>query len=243
MTLEARPRLSVSIPAWNAALTLPDTLNALTSDAGGAGGSAGRRPFLDLDIVVVDSGSEDPTAAVAAANGARLLTSADRGRGVQMATGAKSAAADWLPFLHADTRLTPGWAAEVATFTTLPDNRRRAAAFRFMLDTSDRRARRVEWLVAWRCRWLALPYGDQGLLIHRNFYQELGGFQALPLMEDVALVRKIGRRRLVMLKSAAVTSAARFERDGYFRRPARNIMLTIMYRLGVPVRFLARLYG
>jgi hypothetical protein len=103
--------------------------------------------------------------------------------------------------------------------------------------------RLVEWLVAMRCRLLALPYGDQGLLISRNLYNRIGGFRPLPLMEDVDLVRRLKRSELVMLKSRAVTSGERYRREGYLARSLRNLGCVLLYYLRVPPRVLARLYG
>ena len=97
-------------------------------------------------------------------------------------------------------------------------------------------------MVAWRAETLALPYGDQGLLIKRDFYRSLGGFRELPLMEDVDLVRRIGRRRLVTLPIAARTSAARWRAEGWATRSLRNITCLSLYFLGVPPRLLLRLY-
>ena len=103
--------------------------------------------------------------------------------------------------------------------------------------------RLVEGLVGLRCFLLALPYGDQGLLISRKLYDELGGFRAIPLMEDVDLVGRLKRRQLVALKSRAVTSAQRYQAEGYFSRGVRNLGLMLLYYLRVPPRVLARLYG
>jgi hypothetical protein len=101
----------------------------------------------------------------------------------------------------------------------------------------------LERLVAWRVRTLALPYGDQGLLIRRDFYRSLGGFRPWPLMEDVDLVRRIGRHRLTVLRSAARTSAERWRRGGWKRRSLRNLGCLTLYFLGVPPRLIAHLYG
>ncbi len=90
---------------------------------------------------------------------------------------------------------------------------------------------------------LGLPYGDQGLLLPRALLQQVGGMRALPLMEDVDLVRRLGRARLVPLGADAVTSAARWERDGWYRRSARNLCCLALYRAGVPPRMIRRLYG
>ena len=98
-------------------------------------------------------------------------------------------------------------------------------------------------MVAWRCRVLALPYGDQGLLIARSLLDSVGGVRPMPLMEDVDLVRRLGRARLTALPSAALTSAARWERDGWTRRSARNLACLSLYLAGVPPRLIARLYA
>ena len=81
------------------------------------------------------------------------------------ARGAQGAQGEWLLFLHADTRLEAGWEAAVENALARPD---RAYFFRFALDDDAPQARRLEAAVAWRCRWLSLPYGDQGLLIARD---------------------------------------------------------------------------
>jgi hypothetical protein len=71
----------------------------------------------------------------------------------------------------------------------------------------------------------------------------MGGVRPLPLMEDVDLVRRLGRRRLVMLKPAAITSAGKWRRDGWWRRSARNLFCLGLWFLGVPPRLIARVYG
>ena len=101
----------------------------------------------------------------------------------------------------------------------------------------------LERLVALRCAALRLPYGDQGLLISRRLYDEVGGYRPLGLMEDVDLVRRLGRRRTVMLRSPAITSADRFRRQGYLRRSARNLLCLTLYSLRVPTHVIGRLYG
>ena len=219
--------LSVVIPALNAATTLAATLTSLD----GAD-----------EVIVADGGSFDRTRDIAGEFGARVVTSRT-GRGYQLAAGAEQAIGDWLLFLHADTTLEQDWKRTVDGYTADPTNRDRAASFRFALDDASPGARRLERMVAWRSETLALPYGDQGLLIKRDFYRSLGGFRAFPLMEDVDLVRRIGRRRLVMLPIAARTSAKRWKSEGWARRSLRNFTCLSLYFLGVPPRFLHRIYG
>ena len=224
-------RLAVVIPTLNAAATLPSVLAALVS------GDA-----IEREMVVVDGGSDDGTPALAESLGARVVT-ASKGRGSQLAAGAAATSAPWLLFLHADTRLQAGWSRDVLAFANEAANRGKAAVFRFALDDQARGARRLERLVAWRTRVLGLPYGDQGFLISRELYNDIGGFRALPLMEDVDIVRRLGRARLVSLPSAAITSARRYQGGGYFLRSVRNVTCLCLYFLGVPPRWLVRFYG
>ena len=170
------------------------------------------------------------------------------GRGGQLARGAEAALKragqdDWLLFLHADTRLQPGWSAEARRFIDNHQGRDRAAYFRFALDDAAPAARRLERFVALRCAALGLPYGDQGLLIEASFYRRLGGYRDMTLFEDVDIVRRIGRARLTGLRSKAVTSADRFRTEGYAKRSARNLALLARYYSGERPETLARAYA
>ncbi|MGQ0664222.1 MAG: TIGR04283 family arsenosugar biosynthesis glycosyltransferase [Pseudomonadota bacterium] len=222
--------LSIVIPTLDAAGSIEATLAALAEAAG-----------LDHEIVVSDGGSLDGTLAGAARRGARVIEG-PRGRGRQLSRGAQAAAGEWLLFLHADTRPAPGWSAVVSEFCADERNRDRAGYFRLVFDDPSPAARRLEAMVRLRCRLLALPYGDQGLIVARATYEAVGGFKPLPLMEDVELVRRLGRRRLVALEHAAITSAARYRRDGWLRRPLRNLFCLALYFAGLDPARIARLY-
>lgn len=227
------PALSVVIPTLDAAANLGALLAAL-DDARAAG--------LDHEVVVSDGGSRDDTAALAARHRARV-TAGPAGRGPQLAAGADLARGRWLLFLHADAMPGGGWADAVRDFMAAQGNGERAAAFRFALDDPSTAAGRVERMVAWRCRVLALPYGDQGLLLSRDFYRRLGGYRRIPMMEDVDMVRRIGRRRLAILDVPVVSSAVRFRQGGWVARPARNILCLALFLLGLPPRLIRRIYG
>ena len=225
--------LSIIIPALDAAACLGATLDSLAE---------ARSSGLAGEVVVVDGGSVDGTVALARAWGARVVQ-APRGRGPQLAAGALAARGDWFLFLHADTCLAGGWGEVAGRFIRDPAMARQAGAFALRFDSPAAQARRLEHAVAWRSRWLGLPYGDQGLLLARSLYFELGGFRPLPLMEDVEFVGRIGRRRLKVLASHAITSASRYERDGWIRRSARNLACLALWYLGVPAERLRWLYA
>ncbi len=227
--MPSEPSLGVVIPALNVGAGLARTLEGL----------AAARDIFDLDILVVDGGSDDDTVAVAKSLGARVIE-APRGRGTQLAAGADQVRGDWLLFLHADTVLGAGWAVELAAFMIA--ERHRAAYFRFRLDDDAPGARRIERLVAWRCRVLGLPYGDQGLAIPRDLYTAFGGYPDQPLMEDVYLARRMGRSRLAGLETAALTSAVRYREGGYWRRPSRNLFCLFLYLMGMPARMIDQIY-
>ncbi len=216
--------LTIVIPALNAAASLGACLAALD----GAD-----------EILVVDGGSTDDSAGIAERAGARIVA-APRGRGTQLRAGGEAALGDWLLFLHADTRLGAGWREAVAAHVaTAPD---RAGYFDLRLDDNAWQARVIERGVASRVRLLGLPYGDQGLLISRRFYDEIGGFRPLALMEDVDLARRIGRHRLRRMEATALTSADRWRRDGWLRRSGRNLACLALYALGMAPTRLARFY-
>ena len=216
--------LDVVIPTLNAARPLARTLDSLRGER----------------VTVCDGGSRDDTTTIARQAGAIVMAS-EPGRGRQLAAGALAGSAPWLLFLHADTTLSTGWATAARQFMAMAPPK--AGYFRLRFASADPRARRLERLVAWRCRTFGLPYGDQGLLIERAFYRQLGGFRALPLMEDVDLVRRIGRRNLVALDADAVTSAERYERDGWLARPMRNLSCLALYFAGLSPAVIRRLYG
>lgn len=221
--------VSIVIPALNAAQELPACLEHLMEGLGAG---------LIRELVITDGGSTDETRAIAQAAGAEWVSGAPS-RGGQLRRGCAAAKGDWLLVLHADTHLEPGWSAAVARH--LQEGQGRPAYFRLRF-----RARGVlpVWVAGWanlRARLFGLPYGDQGLLIRRQDYEAAGGYPDQPLMEDVALVRRL--KGLTALPSAALTSAARYQRAGWLRRGGRNLWTLIRYFLGVAPERLAKSYS
>ena len=224
-----RAPLSIVIPTLDAGKALPGCAAALIE---------GLEAGLVREMIVSDGGSTDETAAIAARLGAELIEGA-RGRGGQLARGAAEAGGDWILFLHADTRLAPGWARAAQDHMAARPGR--AAAFRLAFDDPGWRASLIAGGANLRTRLFGLPYGDQGLLIPRALYHEAGGHPDLPLMEDVALARALNRR-IDLLKPAAVTSAERFRRNGWFRQAGRNLWRLARYLAGADPARLARRY-
>ncbi len=228
--MNGRPRLSVVIPALNEAHHLPALLEDLSTF----------EP-LEPEVIVVDGGSIDRTREVACEAGVRCLeTSQSRGR--QLRRGAAAANGDWLLFLHADSRLDRQAVLEAQRFMAHAEPNQ-AAHFRFQLDGSRSDMRRIEAGQRLRERLLGLVYGDQGLIISRHLYDQVGGYPDWPIMEDVGLVDAIRRRgRIERLDAPLTTSARRYDRIGAKRGSVRNAALIAAFRLGVPPTVLAGLY-
>jgi len=221
--------LSIVIPTLNAKSGLRSCLDMATQSP------------IKYELVVADGGSNDGTVELAQNMGCKLVAT-PKGRGLQLKAGATAAEGDWLLFLHADTQLEASWGEALISFIAQPNAKQKAAYFTFALNDRSADARRVENMVAWRCENMALPYGDQGLLISRELYNAVGGYEAVPLMEDVGLVRRIGPERLVCLPIKAITSAVRFQKGGYILRPLRNIFCLGLYLLGVSPRTIVKFY-
>jgi rSAM/selenodomain-associated transferase 2 len=195
----------------------------------------------DTEIVVVDGGSEDDTVPLAKAQGARVLSS-PRGRATQMNVGAVVARGEILLFLHADTRLPKGFAGEVRQI--LANGNVAAGAFRLCFDGRLSPAMRfVQWTANIRARRFQMPFGDQGIFLRKELFLRVGGFPQIPIMEDVELVRRLRKLgRIVILDSAAVTSARRYATSGAIRRALINKAVFLSYQLGVSPRRIVRWY-
>ena len=220
-------KLSVVIPTLNTQHVLPSTLESLME--GVFAGVIG-------DLVIVDGGSTDATINIAKEVGATFLATKPS-RGGQIFAGVSACKCDWVLILHADSRLSQGWAELIPA---APDPEQ-AYYFKIQFDAVGFAA---WWLAKWanlRSKIFALPYGDQGILIHKNLLASLGDYPTAPLMEDVILARKLGRR-LTALPITITTSAEKYIAQGWLRRGVRNLTLLFQFMLGTTPEALYKKY-
>ena len=211
--------LSIVIPTRDVADRIGPCLGALTE---------GLHEGLVHELILSDGGSGDAIAQIADDIGARLVTG-DRGRGAQLAAGVRAARGAWLLLLHADSQLGAGWTRAVRAH--LQDHPDRAGYFRLRFAASGPMARLTSGWANLRARVFGLPFGDQGLLVSRAVLDQVGGVPALPLMEDVALARRL-RGRLRGLGAEIVTSAERYQRNGWARQGLGNLWRQIRFLCG-----------
>ncbi|HEY0107130.1 MAG TPA: glycosyltransferase, partial [Rhizomicrobium sp.] len=210
--------ISVVIPTLNAQACLPRCFDSLI---------AATVRGLVKEVVVADGGSTDDTLMIADAAGCHIARGR-KSRASQLIAGAAMARGDWLLFLLPETALDAGWDNEAESFMgSVTFEWPRAGAFRFALDDFGGPARRRETMVALRTGLFALPYAEQGLLVPRRLYQKLGGYREVA-MEDADLVRRIGRTRLVQLRSRAVNRPEKAD-------ARRGALVAMLHALRVPV--------
>ena len=223
--------LSVVVPVLNEARHLPFLLADLQ-----------RWPDA-LQIVVVDGGSTDKTIQVAQQGGAQVVQSPVQGRGQQLQRGLQLSQHSWLMVLHADSRLSQHWVDHVQRVLSMALGRQQAWAFDFRVDQRRPMLKLLEWCVALRSRWGQMPYGDQGLLIHRSLYERVGGYRSLALMEDVDLIQRLQQiSRIGALGCALTTSSRRWSRRSVLNQAWKNAQLRRRWRNGVNAQQLVQTY-
>lgn len=201
----------------------------------------GLDPGDAVEIIVVDG---DPAGSTinAIKDGRVIKTHSEKGRGIQMNRGAALASGDILLFLHADT-LLPRNALE-SIRRTMQDGRFAAGAFDLGIRTSRAIFRITERYAAIRTRLTRVPFGDQAIFIRRDYFERIGGFKPIPIMEDVELMARIRKRRdrICVIPDKAMTSDRRWTHEGILFCTLRNWSLQLLYALGVAPERLAKFY-
>ena len=219
--------ISIIIPTLNSETDLYETLGSLFE---------GIENDLIRELIISDGGSTDKTKSIAYEVGAVLIEGSSS-RGLQISRGVEKSRGDWILILHADTSLSLGWSVN------LLQNIDRNFAYHFKLKFKSKSlfARILEYWVQIRSKFLGLPYGDQGLLIHRDLLNNSGGYPKIPLMEDIALARKV-KRKTKSVGILAQTSAEKYHKNGWLRQSMINFFLLAQYLLGKDPHQLFKVY-
>ncbi|MEH1936919.1 MAG: TIGR04283 family arsenosugar biosynthesis glycosyltransferase [Nostoc sp.] len=211
-------KISIIIPVLNEAGNIKEAI-------------ATTQPSKDIEVIIVDAGSEDGTVEIAQSLDIKVISSSP-GRAVQMNAGAVAASGDILLFLHADSRLPTGFDEMIRTALQQPGIV--AGAFNLRIDASLLSLRWVEWGVNMRSHFCQMPYGDQAIFLTKAVFQQIGGFPELPIMEDFELMRRLKRiGRIVIISTPVFTSARRWLQKGVFKTTLLNQIVIIAYLLGI----------
>jgi rSAM/selenodomain-associated transferase 2 len=223
-------KLSIIMPVLDEGEGIAPTLDAL-----------GDMRALGAEVIVVDGGSRDATIQRARLRTDRVL-SAPRGRALQMNAGAAKATGDVLLFLHADTRLPRH--ADLVVLTGLERSGRAWGRFNIKIEGRSPLLLLVGWLMNLRSRLTGIATGDQAIFVRRDTFQAIGGFAEIPLMEDVALCKRLkGVSRPLCLSERVVTSGRRWEKNGVLNTIVLMWRLRLAYFFGANPNELARQYS
>jgi rSAM/selenodomain-associated transferase 2/rSAM/selenodomain-associated transferase 1 len=220
-------RISIIIPSLNEAQTIAATLAHLKNEN-------------NLEVIVVDGGSEDDTVDLATCCGAKVIQS-NPCKAVQMNAGASVATGHVLVFLHADTLLPKHFKKQI--LSALNQDSVAAGAFRLTIDSTITGIRFIERMTYLRSRYLRMPYGDQALFMRKTLFDDIGGFPEMPIMEDFILIHRLKRKgKIVLLPESVMTSPRRWLHLGIIKTWLINQMIVIAYYLGIPPERLTRWY-
>jgi rSAM/selenodomain-associated transferase 2 len=193
------------------------------------------------ELILVDGGSSDQALIDRTKPYVDRLLRTPAGRALQMNSGAMQASGNIFWFLHADSRIGDGMdSAILAALEAKPGWGR----FDVRLSGSDFLFRIIERMMNWRSCISGIATGDQGIFIHRELFQQAGGFPLQPLMEDIEISRRLKHlAHPVCLQGPLVTSSRRWETNGIIRTILLMWMLRFAYWIGVKPKHLARLYA
>ena len=220
-------KITLIIPTLNASNTLDATLKSASK--------------FFKNIIVVDAYSKDNTVKIAKKYKSKiLLCSANRGK--QLHRGAQKANSDWFLFLHADTIINKNSYKEILNFIKIENNINKAAYFKLKFNDKNYSSLFVEKIVYLRNIIFKLPYGDQGLLISKNFYKKIGGYKELPIMEDVNIIKRIKYKNLIIINSYIITDAVKYKKQGWIIRPLINLTCLTLYFMGCNINKINNIY-
>ena len=223
-------RISIIIPVLNEAATIATALDALAP-----------LRVRGTEIIVVNGGSSDDTTALARPL-ADFVIASERGRAVQMNTGAALARGDVLLFLHADTRLPND--ADRLVLEGLTRSNRAWGRFNVAIEGRHPLLPVVAAAMNLRSRLTGIATGDQAMFVTREAFDSAGGFPEIALMEDITFARNLRRvSRPLCLSARVVTSGRRWERRGVLRTILLMWRLRLAYFLGAKPEVLAKRYG
>jgi rSAM/selenodomain-associated transferase 2 len=223
-------RLSIVVPVLNEAAGIAAALRALA-------------PFRQrgAEVVVADGSSTDATVDIARPLADRIVA-APRGRASQMNAGAAAATGDVLLFLHADTSLPDN--ADGLLLYGLADTGRVWGRFDVKIEGRHPLLHMVAGMMNWRSQITGIATGDQAMFVTREAFTAVGGFPDIPLMEDVALSKRLKRLgRPLCLAVRVRTSGRRWEQRGVVSTILLMWRLRLAYWLGAEPAALARRYG
>ncbi len=229
--MSTTPSISIIIPVLNEAQDIDSLITHLRSRDRGS----------DVEIVVVDGDPAGST--IKAVRDAQAVTAVSKpGRAAQMNRGAILANSDVLLFLHADTFLPQNAFTRIRE--VLQDAEFVAGCFDLHIRSTRKVFRITERYVARRTRITRIPFGDQAIFIRREYFERVGGYREIPIMEDVELMRRIRKRGdvICIIPENVLTSARRWEQEGVVLTTMRNWTLQLLYVLGVPPERLGRFY-
>lgn len=228
--MECCPALSIILPVFHEAEKINEIIAHLRLQANEG-----------IEIIVVDGDAVGSTIKRVIDEKVLKLTSS-RGRARQMNVGATRAKGDILLFLHADTLLPRNAFGLIRVAATKKGVV--AGSFDLGFDTKRRIFAITELYVALRTRLTRVPFGDQAIFINRDYFEHIGGYRDIPIMEDVELMQRIRKRgdSIAIIPQKVRTSPRRYERDGVLYSTFRNVLLQILYMWGVPPERLMKWY-
>ena len=230
--LQRFPNLSIIIPTLDEANHLPLLFADLNS-----------WPYKS-DLNIVDGGSKDLTISIAEIQGVNIIKSLEKNRGFQLKLGASKAKEDWLLFLHADSRLDASWANTLLKIMQKKTSKDFAWYFDFKIKKYNLEFRLLEIAVALRSHFLQKPYGDQGLLIHKDLYYLSGGFSSLKIMEDLDLITRITKfKKAKRIGENIYTDDIKWAKSNVISRAIKNAILRKKWRKGYNIDKLSEEYN